>query len=354
MLMAPAEKLKALKTRSGGDALGLHRVLEPKGVFPQAALRLDNSLPIFPNELLIEVEKLNLDSASFRQISEEAQAKPAAIAARIHQITQSRGKMHNPVTDSGGMLMGTVAQVGERSPLAFKPGDKIVTLVSLTLTPLFLEKIISMDLAHGQIEVKGRAILFAHSVAAPLPQDLSESAALSLFDVCGAPLRAARTVKPGEKVLILGAGKAGILSAFAVLEKARPDDLWLCDVDSQILKSFLSKELKVPILVADARYPALFRDILKEKQAPPFDLVINTCNSPKTETSSLLALKPGGRVLFFNMATNFQAAVLSAEGMGLDAELLMGNGYAEGHWQYALQLVQKNPKLKLYFEGGSL
>ena len=44
--------------------------------------------------------------------------------------------MQNPVTGSGGMLVGTVEEVGPESPLGLTAGDRVATLVSLTLTPL--------------------------------------------------------------------------------------------------------------------------------------------------------------------------------------------------------------------------
>ena len=53
------------------SAVGLHRVLEPAGVLPQAATRLDTAPAIRPDEVRIAVERLNLDAASFRQLREE-------------------------------------------------------------------------------------------------------------------------------------------------------------------------------------------------------------------------------------------------------------------------------------------
>ena len=47
--------------------------------------------------------------------------------------------MQNPETGSGGMLVGTVEEVGPESPLGLQVGDRVATLVSLTLTPLVIE-----------------------------------------------------------------------------------------------------------------------------------------------------------------------------------------------------------------------
>src|SRR5262245_37047894 len=122
--------------RLGGHTYGFHRVISPHGVFPQAAQKLDSSLPLYDNEALIRVERLNIDSASFHQIKEACGGDPEKIKRHILSIVMERGKMHNPVTNSGGMLLGTVQEIGPKAKFDFKAGDRIATLVSLTLTPL--------------------------------------------------------------------------------------------------------------------------------------------------------------------------------------------------------------------------
>ena len=59
--------------------LGLHRVIEPPGVLPQAAWRLDASPAIAPDEVRIRVDRLNLDAASYRQLREAYSADPDKI-----------------------------------------------------------------------------------------------------------------------------------------------------------------------------------------------------------------------------------------------------------------------------------
>src|SRR6478672_7152413 len=117
-------------------ALGVHRVLEPAGVLPQAALRLDADPAVGPDEVRIAVERLNLDAASYRQLAEAHGGDGTAIRRAVLEIVATRGKMQNPVTGSGGMLVGVVDEVGPESPLGVQKGDRVATLVSLTLTPL--------------------------------------------------------------------------------------------------------------------------------------------------------------------------------------------------------------------------
>ena len=203
--------------------LGLHRVLDPPGVLPQAAWRLDPSAPIAPNEVRVRVDRLNLDAASYRQLRETYAGDPDKVRAAVLEIIATRGKMQNPVTGSGGMLTGTVEEAGPASPLGLKPGQRIATLVSLTLTPLVItDSMARWDGQSEQIPCEGHAILFARSIAAVLPLDLPVPLSLAVLDVCGAPALTQRVVMPGSVALIIGAaGKSGSLSAAAPARPAR-------------------------------------------------------------------------------------------------------------------------------------
>ena len=197
--------------------LGLHRVLDPPGVLPQAAWRLDPSPAIAPDEIRVRVDRLNLDAASYRQLRETYAGDPDKIRAAVLDIITTRGKMQNPVTGSGGMLTGTVEEVGPDSPLGLNPGQRIATLVSLTLTPLAITDALKRwDGQSEQIPCEGHAILFARSIAAVLPDDLPIPLSLAVMDVCGAPALTSRVVKERAVVVIIGAaGKSGSLSAAA-------------------------------------------------------------------------------------------------------------------------------------------
>ncbi len=127
---------------------GLHRVIQPPVAFPQAAERLKVALPIYSNETLIAVDRLNLDSASFHQLFESSHQSVDQMKKKITDIIKARGKMHNPVTNSGGTLLGTIQEVGKKvEGKGFKVGERVGTLVSLTLTPLYLETISIVDIS---------------------------------------------------------------------------------------------------------------------------------------------------------------------------------------------------------------
>lgn len=76
-----------------GHKYGTHRVISPKGVLPQPADKLDNNMDeIYDNEILIDVQTLNIDSASFTQISNQAGGDKAKIAEIMLDIVEKQGK----------------------------------------------------------------------------------------------------------------------------------------------------------------------------------------------------------------------------------------------------------------------
>lgn len=329
------------------SAYGIHRVMKPLEVLPQAAQCLDSSLPIRETELLIEVDTLNLDSTSFKQISEVCGKDPQKIKQAILGIVHERGKMHNPVTNSGGMLIGKVLEVGKtyQGSVKTKVGDKIATLVSLTLTPLHLESIESIDLKTGQIKAQGYAILFESGIAAVLPSDIPEKIALAVLDVCGAPALVLRHANKNDRVLFVGAGKSAKLSAAALKEKFAQDvTIHAVDISKENLAEMKSMGFVDEIFIEDATSHA------SPLTPHDYDLVINVANVPNTEMTSVMAVKDKGKVIFFSMATDFGKVALGAEGIGKDATFIIGNGYVEGHAELALNLLRQNKKLKQYFE----
>ncbi len=325
--------------------LGLHRVLEPSGALPQAATRLDAAGPAFRNEVVIDVETLNIDSASFDQIVNDVGRDEKAVGSRIAAIVAERGKMQNPVTGSGGMLLGRVRELGTdySGPVPLAVGDPVATLVSLTLTPLDLEEITAVRLDADQVDVRGTAYLWPSSPVVAIPDDLDERVALAALDVCGAPAQAKRLVADCRRLAILGAGKSGMICAAAAREFGGDDlEIFGLDRDVESLQKLASKGLFDDIRGVNARRPVEVLAAVEEMTGgEPADVVINTCNVAGTEMAAILPVRPGGTVYFFNMATDFSRAALGCEGIGRDAQLLIGNGYAEGHAELTLDLVRR-------------
>jgi len=346
-----------------GSALGLHRVAEPAGVLPQAAWRLDPSPAIWPDEVRVRVDRLNLDAASFRQLHAASAGDPDAIRAAVATIIASRGKMHNPVTGSGGMLTGIVEEAGRRSPLGLRAGDRIATLVSLSLTPLAVtDGLARWDGRSEQVPCDGHAILFGRSVATVLPGDLPVPLALAVLDVCGAPALTHRVVSEAARrldrpvVAILGAaGKSGTLSAVAARRAGAGRIIGVVrrEQEAATLRAATAAAgppgLADQVVIADARDPVAVCGAVRDAGGPA-DITIVCVDVPGCEGGAILATAQGGTVIFFSMATSFTAAALGAEGVAADVTMLVGNGYVPGHAQLALDLIRAEPSVKALFE----
>ena len=346
----------ALEIVADGNPFGSHRVIAPVGVLPQPAEKIDNNTArIWDNELLVDVQFLNIDSASFTQIRAEQGDDDLKICNRIKEIVATRGKMHNPVTGSGGMLIGTVAHVGEKfqKKCELIPGDKIVSLVSLSLTPLRIDEILQLKKATDQVKIRGQAVLFASSLYTRLPVDIPETLALAVLDVCGAPAQTARLVKAGQTVVIIGAGgKSGVLCAWEarrqVGEKGRVIGVEYSDEGLAALRSL---SLCNDVIKLDARDGlSCYEAINAMTEGNLADVVINCVNIPDTELSTIMMCRDRGLVYFFSMATSFTKAALGAEGIGKDIDMLIGNGYARGHARHALDIIRESEKIRTMYE----
>ena len=332
--------------------LGLHRVLEPAGVLPQAAARLDPRPELWPDEVRIDVETLNLDAASYRQLSEKHHGDGEAVRTEVLDIVASRGKMQNPVTGSGGMLVGTVAEVGPKSPLGLAVGDRVATLVSLSLTPLVVtDGLVRWDGRSEQVPARGHAILFGRSIAAVLPDDLDPRLALMVMDVCGAPALVARVVRTyaTPTVCVLGAaGKSGSLSLAAARDAGAGRLIGVVPTETEgaILRA---SGLADEVVVADARSPLGLSEAVRAAGGPA-DVTVVCVDVPGCEQPAILTTADGGTVVFFSMATNFAAAALGAEGVAADVTMLVGNGYVPGHAAYALDLLRRIPAVRELYE----
>ncbi len=336
-----------------GNKYGVHRVIEPKGSLPQPAWKIDNNMEIYDNEILIDVQTLNIDSASFTQIKEEAGGDKEKIKERIQEIVNERGKHHNPVTGSGGMLIGKVEKIGESlKDRDIEVGDKIATLVSLSLTPLRIDEIKEVKSEIDQVNIKGKAVLFESGIYAKLPEDMSETLALAVLDVAGAPAQTAKLVYPGNTVLVIGAGgKSGLLCLYQAQKQAGiTGKVIALEYSDEACERIEKLGLADEVIQGDATDGvSVYEEVKEITNGEMCDIVINNVNIPNTEMGSIMSTKDDGTIYFFSMATSFTKAALGAEGIGKDVEMIIGNGYTKGHAAIALQTLRDSKKLKELF-----
>lgn len=337
-----------------GCRYGTHRVLSPKGTLPQPALKLDNSMTVYDNEVLIDVSTLNIDSASFMQIKTVCNSDTDKMKEMILSIVGERGKMQNPVTGSGGMLIGKVKEIGANFPAQkLKKGDKIATLVSLSLTPLKINSIKNISADTEQIDVDAQAILFESGIYAILPEDIPEKLALAVLDVAGAPAQVDRLVTEGDTVCIIGGGgKSGVLCSYQAMQNVgKYGKVIVVEYSAENAARIKDLGLATDIIIADATdVMKVYEEVMSITGGRGCDVTINNVNVPSTEMTSILITKGRGSVYFFSMATSFTKAALGAEGVGKDINLIVGNGYAKGHADLTLNIIRESKPIRELFE----
>ena len=346
----------AIQSGTLSDPVGTHRVLAPAGALPQSAERLDTRREIWDDEVRVRVRRLNLDAASYRQLAEkhtvDGLVDGEAVRDEVLTIVGERGKMHNPVTGSGGMLVGVVEEVGPRSPLGLEAGQPVATLVSLTLTPLVIEDgLQEWDGLGEQVPTDGYAILFGQSIAAVLPDDLPEALSLAVLDVCGAPALTARVVEGYDAptvAVIGGGGKSGSLALAAAKRAGARRTIGVVPHEQEALL-LAEAALADDVVVADARDPLALR-VAVTGAGGPADVTVVCVDVPGCEGGAILSTAPSGTVIFFSMATSFSAAALGAEGLAADVTMLVGNGFVPGHAAYAIDLLRTSDGVRSLFD----
>ncbi|XFA98467.1 L-erythro-3,5-diaminohexanoate dehydrogenase [Candidatus Izemoplasma sp. B36] len=332
---------------------GTHRVIYPLGALPQAADKLDNNMVCQDNEILIDVKTLNIDSASFTQIKTAANSDVEDMKEMILSIVNQRGKMQNPVTGSGGMLLGTVKEVGKDIKKDVKAGDEIASLVSLSLTPLKINKIIAIHLEKDQVDIEGEAILFETGIFAKIPNDIPSHIALAALDVAGAPAQVKNLVKKDDTVMILGcAGKSGVLCAYQARKSAGPNGKVIGIIHHDTHRAELeSLNVCDHIMIGDAKNPMeIYEKAMALTNGEGVDVTINVVNVPNTEMATILPTKPDGTVYFFSMATSFTKAALGAEGIAAEPLMIIGNGYTKNHAQITLDILRESKEMYELFQ----
>lgn len=337
---------------ANAELLGVSRALEPAGALPHIARRLDAHAGANDFEAEIEVEALNVDATSYRAIRERCDGDAARMAQTILDIVGERGKLQNPWTGSGGILVGRVARVGERHwAQDLQAGDRVVPLASLIAIPLRLDAIGDLMPESPQVPVSGRAIITGRMACGQVPDDLPLGVVLSALDVYPAASHTRELAQPGQHVLVFGAGHAGLVAAAAALEAVGPAGrVTALDSSQDALGRMRAALPGVTAIRGDATDTVSAIHALEAHELPRADLTLLCTSAPACEGTAILATEETGVVLFFSTATSFPAAALGADAVASKTRLVIPNGYTDDRGQYTLDLLRASPPLRAAFE----
>lgn len=330
------------------DKYGIYRSLEPKNTLPRASWKIDNNMEIRNDEIQIDIKFISINEVGFNQIYDECNGNKEEIGRIILDIINQRGKLHNPVTGTGGAIFGIVSKIGKNYPneCQVEIGDAVMSYSSVTLIPMKIDKITEIDTYTGQIKVIGKAVLYSHYPIIKKPKDLSLKIVFSVIDHAGTAAESERIVNSGDNVIIMGAGgKIGLICAFAVREKMNSNGKLYGIVNTQERKDELVPwKLFDEIIVLEVTDMGQITN-MNQSLLESFDKVINCINYPNSEFLSIALCKEKGVVYFSTLGANTPLASLTAEGVGKDIDIVAYKGIVKRHADYFLDMMRRNPAL---------
>ncbi|MGH9304133.1 MAG: L-erythro-3,5-diaminohexanoate dehydrogenase, partial [Acidimicrobiales bacterium] len=270
-----------------------------------------------------------------------------AMADEIASIVARCGKLQNPLTGSGGVLMGKLSHVGPRySGAGIALGQRVVPLASLVATPLRLDTVGPVDPSDPQVRVSGRAIVTGRMSCAVVPDDLSLDVVLTALDVYPAASHTRRLARPGAHVLVIGCGHAGLAALVAARDQlGQSGRVTVVDTREAALDQACAIYPRAARILADATRPAEVAGCLSSLGLAPADLTVLCTTVPGCEGAAILLTGDEGTVLFFSTATSFPAAGLGADALSSRATLSIPNGYTADEGGYLMDLLRRNEGL---------
>ena len=338
---------------------GLKRVAEPQYVLPTSAWKLDNSRNIYPNELRISVRRIHLEGTSFKQICTESNYNEEKIKQKIIDIIIRRGKLHNPVTDTGGLAFGTVEEIGEEfyNPQNLKVGDTIICNASLASVPIQIENILAIDHVFNQIDASGYAILHDHVPIIKIEEDMPVNLLLYTLDESGTLYRLSQLAEGQSKFLIVGNNMiTNLIFGYVIRRQVGAKGEIVCLLDKKTGMQVMGDGIDQ--LIAHVFNGVHFLNILKPIHAverlklnQQFDLSVNCAEIPGAETINILATKAGGTVLFANLINNLKISLYITESISKPLNVENAEGYLEDYETFDIALVRE---LADYFENAAV
>lgn len=338
---------------------GLDRVLMPAKVFPASAWQLDNSRELKSGELRISIKKIHVEGTSFRQIRQEANNNDNIIKNKIKDIILRRGKLHNPVTDTGGLLYGVIEEIAPDYDnfKGFEVGEEVICNASLASIPLHLDNITNIDKLYSQIEGEGYAIALPGMPIVRKPKDLPSDLLLFALNESGTLYKVSKEAAGKKRCAVVGNNiMLNLLFGYIIRKSTGDDTEIICVMDENpelALKGGKIEELQDAVFDSIS-YHNLLRpvDCLKEfSQTKPMDMTVNCADIPGAETVNVMATKSGGTVIFANFISNYNIALYVTETISRDLRILFADGYLEKYDEYDFEIVRD---LAPFFKGVSL
>lgn len=338
------------------NTYGLARVVTPRQVFPASAWELDNSRQLKNGEIRIGLRRVHVETTSFKQICQEAAYDEERIREKIKDIVIRRGKLHNPVTDTGGLLCGVVEEIDDnfKNDKGLKVGDEVVCNTSMSGIPLYIDNITGIDETYPQFDAEGYAISLPGVPVIKKPKDLPVDLLLFTFNESGTVYNVSKEAKGKKRFAVVSNSMLmSMIYGYTIRKVAGPDAEIYCifDKNTEISLSGAGIDELMGKVFTQVSYHNLMRPVgcLKSfANYPEMDMVVNCADIPGAETVSVMATRSGGTVVFANFISNYNIALYITEATSKDIHIRCADGYLEKYDEFDFDLVRE---LAPYIEG---
>lgn len=327
---------------------GNRRVVEPKEVLPVSAWKVDNGRTLYPDELRLNIKRIHIESAGFRQICVESGNDEERMRERIRDLVIKRGKLHNPITDTGGLVYGTIEEIGPtyHNPLGLVPGEAVICNASLATVPLHIREVEHVHFGLSQIEADGYALIHESLPLIRIPDDTLISLLLYALDESGTLYAVHRSARNRKRCLVVGNSLlSNLLFGLAIRKAAGPESDIVCLIDNNTdlgagagpLKQLLEETF------SSIHYVNIVKPVesLGNLDIGLFDLSVNCADMAGAETINILSTRDGGVVYFANMINNYNIALYITEVIRRNIDIRCGAGYDAEYADFDIELVKE-------------
>ena len=338
------------------NSYGLERSLTPRWTLAPSAWELDNSRELREGEIRIALERVHVEGTSFRQICQEAGNDEERIKEKINDIVIRRGKLHNPITDTGGLLCGVIEEIDRsyENTRGFKPGDKVICNASLAGLPMYIDRITNIDKVYSQFDAEGYAICLPGMPVNKRPDDIPVDLLLFAFNESGTIYTVSNDAKDKKRIAVLANNNLmAMVYGYTIRKAAGPDAEVYCILDRNTPVSAEGpkvEEFKKKVFT-DVHYVNVMRPVECLKQfadKPPVDMMVNCADIPGAETISVMATRSGGTVIFANFISNYNIALYVTEATSKDLNIKCADGYLDRYAEFDFEIVRE---IAPYLEG---
>ena len=338
------------------NSYGLERSLTPRWTLAPSAWELDNSRELKAGEIRIALERVHVEGTSFRQICQEAGNDEERIKEKINDIVIRRGKLHNPITDTGGLLCGVIEEIDRsyENTRGFKPGDRVICNASLAGLPMYIDRITNIDKVYSQFDAEGYAISLPSMPVIKRPDDIPVDLLLFAFNESGTIYTVSNDARDKKRIAVLANNNLmAMVYGYTIRKAAGPDAEVYCIFDRNTPVSAEGpkiEEFKKKVFT-DVHYVNVMRPVECLKQfadKPSVDMMVNCADIPGAETISVMATRSGGTVIFANFISNYNIALYVTEATSKDLNIKCADGYLDRYAEFDFEIVRE---IAPYLEG---